>query len=151
MGQAQQLRCGHIAALLDSGLLTSDTSGILTTDYPLAQVGRLRNIQVLNLSELMVALRPDAQPGGQKSVHSEAGAPGQRTGQAIAYPVLTLEDGTMVMDGAKALSGHSRNLIITGALETNSGRMVFGQLSPEAGSPGTNQPPPRPGNRGGPT
>ena len=124
--------------------LTSDTSGILiTTDYTLAQVGRLRNIQVLSLSELVVALRPEAQPGDQFTL--KLVRQGKEPGQAIAY----LEDGTMVVvDNAKALIGQSRNVTITGALQTNSGRMVFGQLSPAAGSPGTSQPPPRSGNRG---
>ena len=124
--------------------LTSDTSGILiTTDYTLAQVGRLRNVQVLSLSELVVALRPEAQPGDQFTL--KLVRQGKEPGQAIAY----LEDGTMVVvDGAKALIGQSRNITITGALQTNSGRMVFGQLSPEAASPGTSPPPPRSGNRG---
>ena len=123
--------------------LTRDTSGILiTTDYTLAQVGRLRNLQVLSLSELVVALRPDAQPGDQVTL--KLVRQGKEPGQAIAY----LEDGTMVVvDGAKVLIGQSRNVTITGALQTNSGRMVFGQLSPEAGFPRTSQPPPRSGNR----
>ena len=124
--------------------LTSDASGILiTTDYTLAQVGRLRDIQVLSLSELVVALRPEAQPGDQFTL--KLVRQGKEPGQAIAY----LEDGTMVVvDNAKALIGQSRNVTITGALQTNSGRMVFGQLSPETGSSEPNQPSPRPGNRG---
>ena len=124
--------------------LTSDTSGILiTTDYTLAQVGRLRNLQVLSLSELVVALRPDAQPGDQ--FHLKLVRQGKEPEQAIAY----LEDGTMVVvDGAKALIGQSRNVTITGALQTNSGRMVFGQLSPKVAPSKTNQSPPRSSSRG---
>ena len=124
--------------------LTSDASGILiTTDYTLAQVGRLRNIQVLSLSELVVALRPEAQPGDQFTL--KLVRQGKEPGQAIAY----LEDGTMVVvDGAKTLIGQSRNVTITGALQTNSGRMVFGQLSPEAGFPGGSQSSSSFGNRG---
>ena len=124
--------------------LTRDTNGILvTTDYTLAQVGRLRNLQVLSLSELVVALRPAAQPGDQFTL--KLVRQGKEPGQAIAY----LEDGTMVVvDGAKALIGQSRNVTITGALQTNSGRMVFGQLSPETGSPGTDKPFPHSGSRG---
>lgn len=111
--------------------ITSDTSGILiTTDYTLAQVGRLRNLQVLSLSELVVALRPDSQPGDQFTL--KLVRQGKEPGQAIAY----LEDGTMVVvDGAQALIGQSRTVTITGALQTNSGRMMFGQLSPPAPSP----------------
>ena len=54
----------------------------------------------------------------------------------------------VAMDGAKALIGQSRNVTITGALQTNSGPVVFGQLSPEAGSPPASQPSSRSGNRG---
>ena len=124
--------------------LTSDTSGILiTTDYTLAQVGRLRNLQVLSLSELVVALRPNAQPGDQ--FHLKLVRQGKEPEQAIAY----LEDGTMVVvDGAKPFIGQSRTVTITGALQTNSGRMVFGQLSPKVGSLGTSQPSSRSSNRG---
>ena len=124
--------------------LTSDTSGILiTTDYTLAQVGRLRNLRVLSLSELVVALRPNAQPGDQ--FHLKLVRQGKEPEQAIAY----LEDGTMVVvDGAQALIGQSRNVTITGALQTNSGRMMFGQLSPKVGSPETGQSSPRSNSRG---
>ena len=126
--------------------LTNDTSGILiTTDYTLTQVGRLRNIQALSLSELVVALRPEAQPGDQFTL--KLVRQGKEPGQAIAY----LEDGTMVVvDGAKALIGQSKAVTITGALQTNSGRMVFGQLSPPpAASPTTPPSPPlRPNDRG---
>ena len=123
--------------------LTRDTSGILiTTDYTLAQVGRLRNLQVLGLSELVVALRPDAQPGDQ--FHVKLVRQGKEPEQAIAY----LEDGTMVVvDGARPLIGQSRNVTITGALQTNSGRMVFAQLGPETSASGGIPSPPRSGNR----
>ncbi len=111
--------------------LTRDTNGILlTTDYTLAQVGRLQNLQVLTLSELVMALRPEAQPGDQ--FHLKLVRQGKEPNQAIAY----LEDGTMVVvDGARSLIGQSRSVTITGALQTNSGRMVFGQLSSSDGDP----------------
>ena len=44
--------------------LTSDISGILiTVDYNLSQVALVQEIKVLNLSDLVLAVRPEVQPG----------------------------------------------------------------------------------------
>lgn len=119
--------------------LVSDASGILiATDCTLTQVGHLRNLRVLSLGELVVVLRPDAQPGDQ--LHLKLVRQAKTLEQAIA----DLEDGAMVVDAAKAAIGQSRNVAITGALQTSSGPMVVGQLSPGAGAPGTSQPAPVP-------
>ena len=110
--------------------LTGDTDGILiSTDYNLAKVGRLRDLKVLCLSELVVALRPNAQPGDR--FHLKLVREGKEPGQAIGY----LEDGTMVVvDQARDLIGQAQDVTITGALQTNSGRMVFAHLNQEGDS-----------------
>ena len=47
-------------------LLTADTGGtLLTADYNLAKVAEVQELKVLNLSELVIALRPEVQPGDE--------------------------------------------------------------------------------------
>ena len=117
--------------------LTGDTDGILiSTDYNLAKVGRLRDLDVLCLSELIVALRPNAQPGD--AFHLKLVREGKEPHQAIGY----LEDGTMVVvDRARALVGQARDVTITGALQTSSGRMVFARLNQQEDPRGQGLPP----------
>ena len=72
--------------------LTSDISGILiTVDYNLSQVALVQEIKVLNLSDLVLAIRPEVQPGEKLSL--KVVREGKENSQGIAY----LEDGTMVV------------------------------------------------------
>ena len=62
---------------------------------------------------------------------------GKESHQGVGY----LEDGTMVVvDGAHGRSGERLPVVVTGALQTPTGRMVFARLegyeSPEAASAG---------------
>ena len=72
--------------------LCSDTGGLmLTTDYNLAKVAQVQNLRALNLSELVISLRPEVQPGDllQLKIVRE----GKEADQGVGY----LEDGTMVV------------------------------------------------------
>jgi len=72
--------------------LTADTGGtLLTADYNLAQVAGLKELRVLNLSELVIALRPEVQPGD--SLQLKIVREGKEADQGVGY----LEDGTMVV------------------------------------------------------
>ncbi len=104
--------------------LTSDISGILiTVDYNLSQVAQVQGIKVLNLSDLVLALRPDAQPGEKLNI--KVVREGKEETQGIGY----LEDGTMVViEGGKSFIGKRLEVIITGALQTPTGRMVFSKI-----------------------
>jgi len=120
--------------------LTEDTGGTLVTaDFNLAQVARLKDLQVMNLSELVIALRPEVQPGDELQL--KIVREGKEDSQGVGY----LEDGTMVVvEGAKACIGERHPVVITGALQSPSGRMVFARLekdnpasTPERESKGT--------------
>ena len=77
----------------------------------------------MNLSELVIALRPDVQPGEQ--VNLKIVRKGKEDSQGIGY----LDDGTMVViEGAKESIGQRLEVIITGALQTPTGRMIFGRI-----------------------
>ncbi|KZR86654.1 PIN/TRAM domain-containing protein [Synechococcus sp. MIT S9504] len=107
--------------------LTEDTGGTLVTaDFNLAQVARLKELKVMNLSELVIALRPEVQPGDELNL--KVVREGKEEHQGVAY----LDDGTMVViENARAAIGERRAVVITGALQNPSGRMVFGRLDKE--------------------
>ncbi len=104
--------------------LTSDTSGtLITTDFNLSEIARLKDLKVVNLSTLAIALKSDVQPG--ENLILKIVREGKENNQGIGY----LDDGTMVViEDAKASIGKKRQVIITGALQTPTGRMIFGRL-----------------------
>ncbi len=104
--------------------LTADTGGMLVTaDYNLAQVAKVKELKAINLSEIVIALRPEVQPGDELKL--KIIKKGKEDNQGVGY----LEDGTMVVvEGAKQAIGQRLPVIVTGALQTPTGRMVFGRL-----------------------
>ena len=103
--------------------LTADIDGtLITADFNLAQVAQLKELNVLNLSELVIALRPDVQPG--EKLNLKIVREGKEDTQGVGY----LDDGTMVViEGAKKSIGERLDIIVTGALQTPTGRMIFGK------------------------
>ena len=108
--------------------LTEDTGGtLITADFNLSQVALVKDLKVLNLSELIIALRPEVQPGEQLNL--KIVREGKEERQGVAY----LDDGTMVViEGAKELIGQRLDIIITGALQTPTGRMIFGKIEKDS-------------------
>ena len=104
--------------------LTADTGGMLVTaDYNLAQVAKVKELKAINLSEIVIALGPEVQPGDELKL--KIIKKGKEDNQGVGY----LEDGTMVVvEGAKQAIGQRLPVIVTGALQTPTGRMVFGRL-----------------------
>jgi len=105
-------------------LLTADTGGtLLTADYNLAKVAEVQSLKVLNLSALVIALRPEVQPGD--GLQLKIVRDGKESEQGVGY----LEDGTMVVvEGARGRIGERLPVTVTGALQTPTGRMVFARL-----------------------
>jgi uncharacterized protein YacL len=107
--------------------LTADTGGtLLTADYNLAQVAQVQELRVVNLSELVIALRPEVQPGD--TLQLKIVREGKEADQGVGY----LEDGTMVvvLEGRKHI-GERLTVTVTGALQTPTGRMVFARQERE--------------------
>ena len=104
--------------------LASDTGGTLVTaDFNLAQVAQVKELKVMNLSELVIALRPEVQPGDELNL--KIVREGKEESQGVGY----LDDGTMVVvNEAKPLIGQRKPVVVTGALQTPTGRMVFARL-----------------------
>ncbi len=110
--------------------LTADTGGtLLTADYNLAKVAEVQALRVLNLSELVIALRPEVQPGDELQL--KIARAGKEPHQGVGY----LDDGTMVVvEGASQRVGQRVPVIITGALQNPTGRIVFARCEGEAGT-----------------
>lgn len=101
--------------------LALDSSAVMVTvDYNLTKVGRVRGIEVLNLNEAAAALRPNFLPGDK--IRLAITKPGKEPSQGVGY----LEDGTMVVvaDGHRLL-GSDADIEVTSVLQTSGGRMIF--------------------------
>ncbi len=93
---------------------------ILTNDYNLHQIAKLRNLRVRNINALANALKPLAKVGDQITI--EITKAGKERQQGIGY----LESGTMVVvEDAKAYVGKQISAVVTSVIQTNAGRMIF--------------------------
>lgn len=96
---------------------------ILTCDFNLANVAKLRGITVLNLNELGNALKTLPLPGEKltvKLLHQ-----GKDQDQGVGY----LADGAMVVvGGGSSKIGQEIEVEITKILQGSAGRMIFGKL-----------------------
>jgi uncharacterized protein YacL len=112
--------------------LTADTGGtLLTADYNLAQVAQVQELRVMNLSALVIALRPEVQPGD--ALQLKIVREGKEADQGVGY----LEDGTMVVvEDARNRIGDRLAVTVTGALQTPTGRMVFARCDRPGGKQG---------------
>ncbi|MDZ4290029.1 MAG: hypothetical protein U0984_18835 [Prosthecobacter sp.] len=96
---------------------------LLTNDENLAKVARLRGITVLNCNDLAIALQPQLNPGDELSLPLTK--TGKEKHQAIGY----LADGTMiVVNHASSHIGETVDVVISSALPTSAGRLVFAEL-----------------------
>jgi uncharacterized protein YacL len=103
---------------------------ILTNDRNLNRIAELQHVKVLNLNELVKALRPTLLPG--ETLRVRLVKEGREPDQAVTY----LDDGTMiVVHRARRLIGQEVEVVIDSVLQTAAGRMAFANLS--ASSPAT--------------
>ncbi len=94
---------------------------LVTNDYNLSKVANVQKIPVLNVNDLAQSLRPVYLPGDL--IDLKILKPGKEPAQGIGY----LEDGTMVVveEGKKHLGGAEVRVVVTSALQTTAGRMIF--------------------------
>ncbi|MDD5584301.1 MAG: PIN domain-containing protein [Candidatus Omnitrophica bacterium] len=96
---------------------------ILTTDYNLNRIAQLQGIKVLNINDLVNALKPTFISGERFPL--KLVKEGKEHNQAVGY----LEDGTMVVvENAKWLIGKTVDIEVTSVLQSPSGRIVFTKL-----------------------
>jgi uncharacterized protein YacL len=100
---------------------------LLTNDQALCQVARLQQVLALNLNDLARALRPTVTPGDELSLHLVK--EGRENHQAVGY----LPDGTMiVVNHARPQLGNTVLVVVSSALQTAAGRLIFAELKESA-------------------
>lgn len=101
--------------------LTQEINGILiTNDYNLSKVANLQKVLILNINDLAHAIRPIYLPGD--SLELKILKEGKEPSQGIGY----LQDGTMVVvEAGNNYVGGEIQVIVTSALQTAAGRMIF--------------------------
>jgi uncharacterized protein YacL len=105
---------------------------LLTNDNALCQVARLQQVPALNLNDLVRALRPVVVVGDE--IELSLVKEGREHHQAVGY----LADGTMiVVNHARPQLGKTATVIVSSALQTTAGRLIFAELKNGAngGSP----------------
>jgi len=108
-------RLVRVAKLLQARLLTNDQA--------LCQVARLQQVPVLNLNDLSRALRPVVVAGDELELNLVK--EGRDPHQAVGY----LPDGTMiVVNHARPHIGRIATVVVSSALQTAGGRLVFAEL-----------------------
>ena len=97
---------------------------LVTNDFNLNKVARVRDIVVLNINDLANALKPVVLPGEPMRVFIVKA--GKEAGQGVAY----LDDGTMVVvDDGRDHLGQNVNIVVTSVLQTTAGKMFFGRMT----------------------
>ncbi len=108
-------RLVRIAKVLQARLLSNDAA--------LGQVARLQAVPVLNLSDLSRALRPVVVAGDELELPLVK--EGRDAHQAVGY----LPDGTMiVVNHARPHLGSTQKVVVSSALQTAAGRLIFAEL-----------------------
>jgi len=96
---------------------------LLTNDNALCQVARLQQVGALNLSDLTRALKPSVAAGDELELNLVK--EGREQHQAVGY----LTDGTMiVVNHARPYLGKVATVIVSSALQTAAGRLIFAEL-----------------------
>src|SRR5438105_9507637 len=96
---------------------------LLTNDNALGQVARLQQVSTLNLNDLSRALRPTVAAGDELELPLIK--EGREAHQAVGY----LPDGTLiVVNHARAKIGTSAKIVVSSALQTAGGRLIFAEL-----------------------
>ena len=97
---------------------------ICTTDFNLSRLASLENIGVLNIHELVNAVKSVVFTGENLNVRLIR--EGKEPDQALAY----MDDGTMiVVSEARRLIGQKVTVHVTSVLQTQAGKMVFAKIS----------------------
>ena len=96
---------------------------ILTTDFNLAQLADLQNVEWLNITTLAKVLAPETNAG--ETLEVELMKSGKEPGQAVGY----LADGAMVVvEDAASEIGSTVEVHVQNVHSSTSGKMVFGTL-----------------------
>lgn len=115
MGEGVDTKLIHLAKLMDAR--------VCTTDFNLASIASFQGVEILNVNELANVVKPVVFIG--EGLRLKLIKKGKEPGQAVAY----LDDGTMVVvKNAAEFIGQDKEVIISSIIQTQTGKMVFGQI-----------------------
>ncbi len=108
----------HLAKIMDAR--------ICTTDFNLNRIATIQGVDILNINELVNAVKAVVFPGEIMDVRLIK--EGKEADQAVAF----MDDGTMVVvsEGRK-LIGQKVKVSVSSVLQTQAGRMIFGKIIKE--------------------
>ncbi len=100
------------------------SASIMTNDYSLNMVASVQGIKILNINELVNALKPTVVAG--EEIDIEISKAGKEPSQGVGY----LDDGTMVVveNGAEYVD-KVVNVQVTSMLQTNAGKIIFAKIN----------------------
>jgi uncharacterized protein YacL len=99
---------------------------IVTNDFNLNRVAALQHVNVLNINELALALKPTVLP--RESLEVTIIREGNHSGQGVGY----LEDGTMVVvENARKHLNDTISVMVNQVIQTERGRMIFAEYPEE--------------------
>lgn len=96
---------------------------VITVDFELNKIGSIENVQVLNINDLSLALKPVVLPGEDMQIFIMK--EGKEKGQGLGY----LDDGTMVVvEDGKDFIGRKMDVVVQSILQTSQGRIIFTRI-----------------------
>lgn len=99
---------------------------ICTVDFNLNRIASIQGVEILNMNELVNAVKAVVFPGEVMEVRLLK--EGKEADQAVAF----LDDGTMiVVSDAKKLIGQKVKVTVSSVLQTQAGRMIFAKMIKE--------------------
>jgi uncharacterized protein YacL len=97
---------------------------LMTLDYNLNKVATVSGVKVLNINELVNAVKTVVIPG--ETLKIKLVQEGKEKNQGVGY----MPDGTMiVVEGAKEMVGKDVEVKVARVIQTNAGKMIFCSLS----------------------
>lgn len=104
-------------------LAKNKNCSILTNDFNLNKVAKIKGVKVLNINDLANSLRPILLPG--EKLETKIIKQGKGENQGLAY----LDDGTMiVVENASHLINSELSVEVTSVLQTSAGKMIFAKI-----------------------
>lgn len=97
---------------------------LVTVDFNLNKVGRIKGVDILNVNELTNAVKTAVLPSEILSI--KVSALGKEKDQGVGY----LDDGTMVViEGGASSKGKKINVSVHRVFQTAAGQMIFARLA----------------------
>ena len=98
---------------------------LMTLDFNLNKVGKVRGVEILNINELASALKTPVLPHEQLTGITIA-EKGKEKGQGVGY----LSDGTMiVVENGAQMVGKKVNVVVRKVIATAAGKMIFAVIT----------------------